>query len=172
MAKINLKEAVKVGVVPPNFNDRVTLRVVDAEFTAESKSSGKPNIKLRTEIIRPQEIEQEGVKYDLTSIPIDFYFTFDEKGLGRIRTFHETMDLPLDEFDTENPDVSLYKGLVFELVMNTKEDFKRIRDPKNPTKFKPMFEADGKTMISLGWTFNTFMDATLRRSTEEVNRPY
>jgi len=168
----NLKERVRTGVVPPNFAERVTFRVVEAEFTAESKSSGEPNICLKCEIIRPQDVVVDGIKYDLTSCPVNFYFAYvNEKAMDSLALFHQVMGLP-PEFDTEKPDVSIYKGLVFEFAISTQEDFKQRRDPKNPRKYISMFESDGKTPISLGWKWNTFLDATLRRSTEEVNRPY
>ena len=138
---------VKMGEVPPFMKDRYTLRCRDAEPTV-SKSKGNRMIVLDCEIVEPQEKVFGGEKYDLTSLKPRYYLILEREGghLLKVVELHER--LGLEPIDDETPDVEVYKGLVFDAILSSREDKPQRKNDEG--KYEAIKDSKGKE-IKLGF---------------------
>jgi hypothetical protein len=173
MAQYNLADtkAPKV-LVPPYFSDSITMRVKKFSF-ANSKSSGKPQITLVTEIVKPDSVEQDGVSYVLAGQEITFYLGLsDDKHpkakqspLAATLEFHTKLGLPT-EIDTDNLP---YEGLLFEFLGSTKENIAQRRTKDG--EYETVFDENGKPR-TLGWEWNNILANVLGPSTLSTNERF
>ena len=123
--------------VPPYFKGSVMVRFIKEEF-GPSKSSGKPQISLVGEIVKPERVvnEFDGKTYDLTSLPVRIYLSLgqtDKNGnptdnIGYlVHDLLPKLGLP-SEIDDENPLKSennpegiSFLGIVAEVYISAKE---------------------------------------------------
>ena len=170
MAKINLAEikVEKKGQVPPQFRDRVKLRVKDAVFGV-AKQSGRDMITLTCEIVEPEKYlcPLDGQTYILDQFELVYYLSVEGENkektdfhLGRLRDFHEKLGLPLD-FDPET-DVKLYRNVLFSTILTAFQDNPTKKDEEG--KYVPITDDDGKP-IQGKWKFNTSIDNVLCATT-------
>lgn len=142
------KDATKNGQVPPNFRDRVSLRIKDGSFDM-SKSSGNPMVTFDCEILRPTSVSVGGVEYaglDQLKLPLRLVFT--EKNKGNIRDFYAKIGVPF-AVDPNNVDVSPFKGKIFDAILTAREDAPTKKDDAG--KYVPIVDANGQP-VKLGWT--------------------
>jgi hypothetical protein len=119
-----------------------------------SKSSGKPQITLVTEIVAPAQVNLDGKEYILISQEITFYLglSTDRQGAAKQSPWATTCDflekcnLPT-EIDTDAPDLAPFDGLVIDMIGSTSE---RIAQRKEQGKYVPILDGNGKP-ISQGW---------------------
>ena len=146
---------------------RYTVRVKDATF-GPSKSSGNPMITLDCEIIEPEFVTVQGVKYPLDQVKVMYYLILVEaKGhLAKIvgppsPSLMERLGLA-NEIDDENPNTKQFEGLVFDAILSSREKLETIKDSVTG-QFVPLLDGEGK-QIKRGYELNTQIDDILGRS--------
>lgn len=177
------REQVKVSAqVPPNFKEVCTLRIKESKFSVSAQGKGNPQIVWNCEIVKPLEHKAtDGKTYALDALELTFYFAtkvFKDgqpdveataKAQDKLLTVHEKLDLPA-EFDPENPNIKIYDGLMFDMILSSMEDIPQRRNPVTGA-YEAMKGGDGKP-IKKGYKFLTNSADILNRATVETNRPY
>lgn len=173
MPVINLADtkAPKV-LVPPYFSDSITLRCKKFSY-GKSKSSNKDQITLVTEIVKPDNVEQDGQNYVLAGQEITFYLGLSDERVGKAKQsplsatleFHQKLGLP-PEIDTDNLP---YEGLLFEFLGTTSEDVvkRRLKDGS----FEVVNDEQGKPR-TLGWIWNNFLSNVLGPSSLTIDEGF
>lgn len=143
------------GMVPPYYMELSTLRVVKGEFKV-SDDSGKPRIDLYCEILAPLTYKTGNAEYrDLNKSRLKFMLFFNDENLPYTIEFHEKLGLPIDNIVPNDPDTEIYKGVVFDYMLSSKEDF---FSQLNPETRKREAKKDAKgNKISQGWSWNIGM---------------
>ncbi len=148
------------GQVPPNWKGTVIARIKKAEF-APSKSSGLPQLTWTCEIVNPLEVTSDfdGNKYSLDSKEFKIYLSLSEvKKDGSpsdalnflINELHPLLGLPA-EVDDENPNVELYEGICFQVLMESVQRKEQRR--KADGTYEVVKDADGQEIVR-GWEWN------------------
>lgn len=179
MAKINLADT-PLNEVPPYLRDVFILR----GKKAEPKVSGKGNkmIMWRCEIASPLEVEREGKKYSLDGLECVYFLMLTDDGIKDLAKLHRRLELPLEDFDPDNPNCSLYEGIEFEALLNSEEDIPQkikidpdtqqpMKDEKGKLIYENMLDAEGKP-ITKGWRISCNLRDIIGRATSGVNKPY
>lgn len=125
-------------------SDNYVNRITFAEFV-DSKTSGNPMIHFTSEIVSPEVVSINGEDVNIAGTTVEHYYTTttigdDEKTAANRKRILDDKNpdelglyprLGLDpaSFNPENPDVSVFKGLVFLSAMGSKAEPQR----KSPT---------------------------------------
>lgn len=157
--------------VPPNFRDRVSVRINKAKFAPSGK--GDPMLTLECEIVHPNEITVDGQKYVLDSQGFTLYPILKDERKGKMPQsflataldFNERLGLPR-EFDTDTlaeKASSIYEGIVFEILLSSQED---VRQRKNPDtgEYEAIKDDNGKPMTR-GFKWNAQLGEVLGLTT-------
>lgn len=153
--------------VPDNLNDSLVVRITDVEF-GESKSSGNPMITVKPEIVGIRNKQNgvddhmivDGKKYVIAGLPCrPSYFSLSSKALARLQDFwSKVTGRPKEEFeiDTENPDLTPYKGAVMSAVVKaeltkrtkqlTPEQKEELKAAGKPLVGEPVVDDEGKEL--------------------------
>jgi hypothetical protein len=168
MAKVTKDNTTAVGVVPPNFYQKVSLRITDATF--KMSSTGNPMMVFSLEVVDPLEVTLDGQKYNLDSAKLTKYQVIKSPNQDNRRTigdFREKIGLPF-EFDDENPDMDEYKGLVFDAMLGSKARIVQNRTGKDT--YTPVLDANGQPQkLGCEWVFN--IENTIGLSNMTVSDP-
>lgn len=128
--------------------DSYIARIIEKSF-APSKSSGRPMVTLKCEIIsnnRGEDIvdNPDGSKSKVAGVPFSYYLIVDEKAIGDVFAFLDKVGINLDEIDESNPlpQLSGLDGLKFEAIISSSP---RVALRQDRT---PILDADGKEVIS------------------------
>jgi hypothetical protein len=178
---LNKSNVGEIIAVPPHFKKLVIERVLEASLE-NSKSSGKPQIKLQCEIVSPAEDVVGDTKYIIGGQKITHYLGLSTEITGQARqspwagtyVFFEKCGLPT-EWDDTAPDFnskieSALKGLEFENILSSQEKIARTKqaDGKSGDVIK---DSRGQP-IKQGFEWNTFLQDVVGRSTTKTNVPY
>ncbi len=160
--------------VPPNFYEQVAARILSAKFGPSS--NGNDMITLVSEILEPKEVVVDGMKYDIEGQQFRMYVMFEDKDgndvVGNIvHVLHPKLGLP-SQIDDENPDTKIYPGIVFDMMLGSKDKPVLVKDPENPKKLVPKIDPDTKKPILLGVEWNPQLDNIIGLSKVTTNRPY
>lgn len=173
MSQINLQNTNAGAVkVPPAFSDVVTLRAKKYSF-GKSNSSGRDQITLVTEIVKPDEVVLDGQKYILAGQEITFYLGLSDEISGKAKSsplantkeFHQKLGLPL-EIDTDNLP---YEGLLFEYYLQTTEKILTRRKPDGG--FENLLDENGKPR-TLGWQYSNFVGNVVGPSSMKIDEGF
>lgn len=159
MAKLTSENVGTIVSVPPNFRDRVTMRVKEASF-GESKSSGNLMITLKCEIIAPDKIDHADAKsYILAGQEITYYLGLSTELKGKARqspwattfNFLQKLGLPT-ELDTEEMETTEggeerlaylknFDNLTFDAILSSNE---KIAQKKVGNEYVAILDGRGK----------------------------
>jgi len=177
-------ETVITGKVPPHMKDRYTVRCKEATAKTSKSASGNFMIDFECEIVKPLIKEFGGQKYALDSLEIHYYgmlriYTDGELDLAKTdqairkiigghegdrNCLHGKLGLP-NSIDDENPDVSIYKGLVFDAIISSRE--RVAQKPNGKGGYENILDDNGKP-ITQGWELNCQLDDVLGLSKAEI----
>lgn len=179
---IRTKETVKevvVGEIPPNFKGSVRMRIKEASF-APSKSSGKPQLTWKCEIVHPLTVrsDYDGKEYSLDAKEVSIYLSLSETNKDGdasdnlyylINNLHPMLGLP-PEIDDENPNLKQYENICFEVILSSKE---RKEQRKLPNGSRELIkDAEGKEIIRGNeWNMIGIKDI-LRKVNMTTNSPF
>lgn len=176
MPILKSNDTVITGAIPPYFQDEIKLRILDSEF--KDSKSGNPMIVWETEILAPDKLEVDGKSYDLTTCKLGFggkvYLTMksekeDNWGL-LLNVIHPKLGLPSEEIDTDNPNMEIYRGVIFTAIVTSKE---KIVTRKENGKFVAVLDPNTNKPKSLGWELNfDWKNNIIGVSTDEVGVPH
>ena len=180
MPKLDKSNVGSVVTVPPFWKDRVIERVIEASLE-DSKSSGKPQIKMTTEIVMPESVKIGEVEYILAGQKINRYLGLSTDITGNAKqspwsntfAFLDKLGLPT-EIDTDDPELNkkvetMLTGICFENILNSSERIPKKRGLDG--KFTPILDARGLP-IKQGFEWNTFLNDVVGRAEADVNKPY
>lgn len=144
MPIINLED-VADSVRPYLKKDTYTARIISAEFT-ESKA-GAPMIVMQWEIVAPDSTEDlEGRDVRIAGLQFRDYISFSEKAmeisLRRLKGLHKALELPMDNYDTSDPDVDQYAGLAAQVTIDTEQQARKNDDGS------PELDANGDPVMN------------------------
>lgn len=164
MAIVNLAEHKTTevsGKIPPYFQKLCHIRILGAKFEV-SETSGKPRIDLKCELINPLEHKVGGIEYkDLNKNPFKIMLMLDaEKGLKNTAAFHEKLELPM-EIDPENPNLSIYEGVVFKAIMESREEFFKSYDREAKAEIFVLDGAGKKISKGFSWNLSSINSMTI-----------
>jgi len=172
MSTVNLNDSkAPVVKVPPNYKEVLTLRCKD--YSYGKSRGGNDQITLVTEIIKPEDVELDGVKYVLAGQEITFYLGLSDEVRGKAKSspmaafkeFHTKLGLPM-EIDTDNLP---YEGLCFEFYGQTQEQV--VQRPGPGGKFEPVLGEDGKPR-TLGWQWSNYLSNVIGPSSLSTNEAF
>lgn len=172
--ELNLENVVRMGgfKLP---TDRYVVRQV-ASKSGPSQSSGNPMITLSFEIVCDAQgsetvILPNGQTGMVAGIEMDYYLTLTDKTAARIADFHELIGKPLKSIDKENPDLSIYDGLVLDAILRGEEQVScKDATPEEKAAGKrgvPILDAQGKQVKS----YRASIQRILGLSAHVVGRP-
>jgi len=108
MAIVNLNEVAEM-VRPYLKADTYTVRVVDADYRMSSNNN--PMLVLTWEIVNPTTTEDEDKgTIKIAGLQFREFKPLIDSMMHRIKALHRALSLPMEDFDTENPDLDSYKG--------------------------------------------------------------
>jgi len=168
---------VKHNQIPPAMNERCLMRVLNATFGVSGAQN--PQIVLDLEIVKPTSVRIGGVEYqDLDQIKPSpkLYLTLSEKNTDNVLDAVEKLGFDRASFDLENPNTEQFKGIVFSMLVQSKERVQKKPDPEIPGKYVNMTDARGNP-VKLGWEMNYQLNNIISRAEDELEeaapvRPY
>lgn len=163
-------ESVITGQVPPHMKDRYTVRVKDATAKNSKSKAGNFMMDWECEIVKPLVKVFGGQKYALDSLEFHYYVmlkVFNDDGSVNMEKTDRALRLIIgghpgdknclhaklgfaNSIDDENPDVSVYKGLVFDAIVGSRERIAQKPDPEKPGAYVAITDSNGAP-ISQGW---------------------
>lgn len=166
MAKLNEAAAaqeaenpVKVGQVPPVQKLRVELRIIGATRAA-SRNSGRDQVTLDLEIVRPEIATIHGASYPLAGQKTKMYLGLEGKGLPQTLEFHRKLELP-EDVDTDDINEAFYTGgdpIVFSALMSSEDTSMMEFNPETQKNDLPVKDKNGNEIKGRRWallsTFN------------------
>jgi hypothetical protein len=171
MAKVSLKDVKLEGQVPPRMKNSYTLRVKESKF-GPSASSQLPMITLKCEIVKPLEVKgADGLTYAVDTLNVNYYLMLDGKMLGDSLAALKRLGFP-DEIDNENPDLSMFDGLMFNAILDSREEIPSRADPENPGKFIPITDENGEPLKGRWAVVANVRDIIGPSSLKVTERPY
>lgn len=152
--------------VPPMFKERVIMRILDASFTI-SKEKGNPMIVLETELLKPTEYSIGGITYkELDNKHFRIYLMLTADGLPFTLDTMERLGLT-PQIDDEQPDTEQFKGLVFAMILSSRERKAQKPDPNKPGAYVNVLDAKGQP-ITQGWEWVADARNILERAENEL----
>jgi hypothetical protein len=143
------------GRVPPLLNGKYVLRIINTS-NEPSKRSGNRMVTLEMEIVSPERVIRNGVKYVVSGLKAKCYFPIEsKKGLDvtkelqrAYKDFRAMMGVE-PYFDLQNPEHEDLRGLGFKAVLGSEERIPMVRNEEGEEE-QLKDEVTGQP-ISRGW---------------------